>query len=213
MGAPKLDRRQLLGASALLATAVGAPLAIWWRSDQRDEEGATDRHHLIMSRVADLVIPPSDTPGAAATGVAAFVITAFAHGLDGTRAPASSAAIQDPLVRTHRGDGSLDYLDWLADELDRRTHGDFPKADRKQQVAALEAIDAAAYPPGPPPPPGVGSPWVKIKGLILTGYYTSEIGGSKELRYELVPGRFDPDLPLQPGDRAWSSDWTAVEFG
>ena len=56
-------------------------------------------------------------------------------------------------------------------------------------------------------------PWKVIKGLILTGYYTSEVGGSKELRYELVPGRWDPDLPLKPTDRAFSSDWTAVDFG
>ena len=42
--------------------------------------------------------------------------------------------------------------------------------------------------------------WPTIKGLILIGYYTSEIGASQELRYVLVPGRFDPDVKLEPGD-------------
>ena len=54
--------------------------------------------------------------------------------------------------------------------------------------------------------------WPRLKGLILIGYYTSEIGASQELRYILVPGHFDPDVPLEPGDRAWSSDWTGVKF-
>ena len=52
----------------------------------------------------------------------------------------------------------------------------------------------------------------KPLALILTAYYTSETGGSRELQYELVPGKWEPDLPFVPGSRAWSSDWTAVEF-
>ncbi|MBX9664658.1 MAG: gluconate 2-dehydrogenase subunit 3 family protein, partial [Novosphingobium sp.] len=40
-----------------------------------------------------------------------------------------------------------------------------------------------------------------------------KIGGSKELNYELVPSRFDPKVPVTPATRAYSSDWTAVDFG
>lgn len=72
----------------------------------------------------------------------------------------------------------------------------------------LEAYDAAAFAPDQK-----DHPWKKIKALILTGYYTSEVGASRELQYELVPGRFDPDLPLPADNRSWSSDWTAVDFG
>ena len=58
-----------------------------------------------------------------------------------------------------------------------------------------------------------GHPWRTIKTLILTGYYTSEVGASQELRFELVPGRWDPALPVTAETRACSSDWTAVDFG
>jgi hypothetical protein len=47
-------------------------------------------------------------------------------------------------------------------------------------------------------------PWHTIKNLILIGYYTSEVGGSQELQYELVPTRFDPDLPMTSATRAYS---------
>ena len=44
------------------------------------------------------------------------------------------------------------------------------------------------------------------------GYYTSEAGATQELRYTLVPGRWDPDVPLKPGDRGSSSDWVGQTF-
>ena len=88
----------------------------------------------------------------------------------------------------------------------RRTGTGSAPAERR--AAALAAIDSEAFASR-----DSVSPWKPLKALILTGYYTSEAGASQELRYELVPGRYDPDIPLAPTDRAWSSDWTAVEFG
>ena len=49
-------------------------------------------------------------------------------------------------------------------------------------------------------------------------YGTLQAAPDKERALEiftekLVPGRWDPDLPLKPTDRAFSSDWTAVDFG
>ena len=76
------------------------------------------------------------------------------------------------------------------------------------QVARLTALDAEAFAPD-----AGDHAWKTIKALILTGYYASEAGGANELRYELVPGRYDPDVPPKPDDRAFSSDWTAVDFG
>lgn len=44
------------------------------------------------------------------------------------------------------------------------------------------------------------------------GYYTSETGASKELRYELIPGRFDPDIAVTRQFRALSNDWTGLSI-
>ncbi len=43
-----------------------------------------------------------------------------------------------------------------------------------------------------------------MKELALLGYFTSEIGYTKAMRYVESPGRFDPDVPLAPGDRSWA---------
>ena len=42
-----------------------------------------------------------------------------------------------------------------------------------------------------------------IKELTLVGYYTSETGGSIELKYDPIPGPYR-EIPLKNIDRAWS---------
>ena len=204
------NRRDFIGAAALLALALGLPIAAIELSDLDADDAPSERQRLLLREVSQLVLPRTGTSGAGEVGVGDFVILALAHGLEGSRTPGASAGMPQ-LARHARPDGSLRYVDWLESELDHRGNGDFLRLSETARSAALAAIDAEAYRSGPPPEHP--SPWQKIKALILTGYYTTEIGGAQELRYELVPGRWDPDLPLRPGDRAWSSDWTAVDFG
>lgn len=207
MGEGGWNRRELLGAGVLLALVVGIPSAVVM--SQLDESDApTDRQRAMMKAVSDHVLPATGTPGAGSVGTGDFVIVALAHGLDGTRAPVESAAMPYAVADFRRQDGSLRYLDWLERKLDRAANGDWLNKPPAQRETLLAALDAEAFAAG-----ADAHPWRKVKGLILTGYYTSEIGGSKELHYDLTPGRYDPAVPLKPGDRAYSSDWTAVDFG
>ena len=43
-----------------------------------------------------------------------------------------------------------------------------------------------------------------MKELALLGYFTSEIGYTKAMRYVESPGRFDPCIPYTPGEPAWA---------
>jgi hypothetical protein len=43
-----------------------------------------------------------------------------------------------------------------------------------------------------------------MKELALLGYFTSEIGYTKAMRYAETPGRFDPCVPYTPGETAWA---------
>ena len=46
--------------------------------------------------------------------------------------------------------------------------------------------------------------YATIKGLIITGYFTSEVGVTKALRYVPVPGKFEGDIPFKPGDKSFA---------
>jgi hypothetical protein len=43
-----------------------------------------------------------------------------------------------------------------------------------------------------------------MKELALLGYFTSEIGYTKAMRYVESPGRFDPCAPHTPGETSWA---------
>lgn len=44
-----------------------------------------------------------------------------------------------------------------------------------------------------------------MKELTLLGFFTSEPGATKALRYAAVPGKYDPCMPYKKGDRAWAT--------
>ena len=46
--------------------------------------------------------------------------------------------------------------------------------------------------------------YTKFKELVLTLYYLSEAGATKELRYELIPGKWEPWTELSPDAPAWA---------
>jgi hypothetical protein len=46
--------------------------------------------------------------------------------------------------------------------------------------------------------------YVKFKELVLTLYYLSEAGATKELRYELIPGKWEPWIEISPDAPAWA---------
>jgi hypothetical protein len=41
--------------------------------------------------------------------------------------------------------------------------------------------------------------------LTCLGYYTSEIGATKALKYVHIPGKYEACIPLQPGQKAWAT--------
>lgn len=175
--------RRVVLKGGLLATVLAAA------STFRFAEAVAAEPELgLFETLCDLVIPDTDTPGAVAAGVPAFLVMALQHGLEGA-------------------DPAFDYAGWARGALG----ADFVNRTSEQQVEALSVIDQRAFDRATAGPDN--APWVVLKKLIVLGYYTSEIGGSVELRYVHQPGRWDADLPLQPGDRALSNDWTAVEFG
>jgi hypothetical protein len=201
------SRRNIIGGAAILAAVIGVPVAALRFDLFSSEDAPSERQRQLMKQVSHIVIPATDTPGGGDVGAGDFVLLGLAHGLEKSRTPLAEDAPAG--LKAHaRQDGSLDQGAWLEAELDRLAGGDFLKAPADRQTALLTTLDAEAYAEGVRE-----HPWRTIKALVLTGYYTSEAGGSQELQFNLVPGTYQPDVPVTPQTRAFSSDWTAVDFG
>ncbi|MFO1265362.1 MAG: gluconate 2-dehydrogenase subunit 3 family protein [Rubrivivax sp.] len=193
-----MKRRELLAGAGLLA-AAGA----LWSCVPRQQPGAAGAAGAggaaapaapadpLFDRLCDLVIPDTDTPGARAAGVPAFLGLALEHALAGA-SPADRATLQQ--------------------RLDKEAGGAFLGLAPDAQQAVLARLDAASFTHDPAAASAGEPAWARIKQLIVMGYYTSEVGASRELRYALVPGRWDPDVPLKPGDRESSTNWVGQTF-
>jgi hypothetical protein len=101
----------------------------------------------------------------------------------------------------------------------REAHGaGFLQASPAQRLSLLESLDREqktvmeerANAPRSRAPAAEAAPdqpahyFRMMKELTLLGFFTSEIGCTKAMRYIETPGRFDPCVPHAPGDRTWA---------
>lgn len=77
--------------------------------------------------------------------------------------------------------------------------GDFAGLPSERQVAVLKERAARDL-----PLPYDQSFFKILKDYTLTGYFLSETGATRALAYERVPGGYEGDVPLKPGQKAWA---------
>jgi hypothetical protein len=121
----------------------------------------TETQHEIMARVAELIIPRTDTPGAIDAGVPDFMEVMLR---DCYRKPA-----QDTFLA---GVGELEQKGFL-------------KLSADQQTTILKQVEGEAQKTSD------SSFWLITKELTLLGYYTSEAGVKASFDYQPIPGRFE----------------------
>ncbi len=175
-----MNRRDLL---ALLGTSVTAawvqPLSATERWDlgvrlqrQLDTAPSAGSANPLITRIADLVLPRTETPGALDVRVPEFVDLLLADWYS----PAERA----------------DFERGLAD-LDRRAGG-FASKPEADQVAFLTILDGKKGPKG-----SAEDAFATLKGLTIYGYFTSERVQREVLKNPIIPGRFDGCVPVARG--------------
>lgn len=180
-----LDRRSALSMAAGLGSTLAAlsiPLAFGVASCTPASK-SRENHNALVLTLLSIVIPNTKTPGAGNQANSEFIIRAVEAGLMGV---------------------ADDTIDLLAADLDRRAGMVFLNLSQARAESIVAQLDKDVFAGGSARP----SPWRTVKALILMSYYTSEAGASQELRYEFVPGRFDPDIVIDPDWRPLSNDWS-----
>jgi hypothetical protein len=185
-----VNRRDALkGISLLLGSAITPSVAHAMLTGYRPPlAGQTPRtlttqQNELVATLTELIIPATDTPGARAARVDAFI--------DGL--------LTDIFTSQER----TRFLGGLAD-VDARARGAhntaFLGCTPNQQIAILAGLEAEGERAVDGPRPFFQ--W--LKELTLVGYYTSEIGASQELSYVHVAGAYDGNVPYEKVGRAYS---------
>lgn len=164
----------LFGCRAKPASAAWRPQAI--AADQVD----------LLGALVDLIIPATDTPGAKEAGVPVFIdklLHDWVGSEDRARFQTGLAAVDE---ETQQADGVA-----------------FLEATPEQQNAIVTRLDreaAQAREVGADPLPFFAT----LKEWTLVGYYTSEVGATRELQWLAAPGRYDANAPLEEVGPTWA---------
>lgn len=185
-----IDRRAALtGVLALFGAGVFAPIAraAQMTATQMIPEGPpsvavfTPAQRALMTALSERVIPTTDTPGAIAAGVPAFIEKLLADwAMPDDRLPIV-AGLEAIEARAQR-----DYKVSAA------------KATPAQQDALLTLAMNGKIPRGK-------TFFEAFRQLVITGYYTSEIGITQEREYLPVPGEYNGAFPYSQVNKVYSA--------
>jgi len=153
------------GAAQLIATTPGTSGRFY-----------TSNEMALVSRLSDLIIPRTETPGAVDVNVPGY--------LDALMRDWASSDTQS----THR-----EALQMITARLDTAT-GEFLTAGNSEAARALTELDSAAFEDGS----NLGG-YRSLKGYITQAYFASEDGALQELKWVAVPGRWDPSVDVSAG--------------
>ncbi len=153
------------GAAQLVATAPGSGGRFYAASEM-----------ALISRLSDLIIPRTETPGALDANVPGY--------LDALMADWASGETQ----RAHR-----EALQMISTRLDS-ARGDFLNASDTEATQVLSELDAAAFSDD-----NNLRGYRTLKGYITQAYFATEQGALQELKWVAVPGRWDPSVDVTAG--------------
>lgn len=135
---------------------------------------------ILVSEVAEIIIPKTDTPGAKDTGVPGFI----------------DLILKDVYSKEDQ-DRYLEGLKAFDDEAKKEYGSAFLDLDEGQRAAYVKKAHDAAVEAEHATSPAPKRPFILMtKELTMLGFFTSEPGATKVLQYIAVPGAYKGCIPL-----------------
>lgn len=143
----------------------------------------------LLESIAETILPTSSTPGAKEAKVAEFI----------------SVMVNDCYTVTDQ-QLFLDGLKKLNEEYKRVNGKSFTTGNSVERTAFLSQLDVEQKVYMENKKREEPSHYFRMmKELTLLGFFTSEVGATKVLRYVAVPGKYNGDVIYKKGDRAWAT--------
>jgi hypothetical protein len=143
----------------------------------------------FLDEVGETIIPATDTPGAKEAKIGEFMHTIVRDCYEPENQQIFIAGMGKLNDASKQKNGKY-FLESTPEErknllidLDR---------EQKEYTAKKKPADPAHY-------------FRMMKELTIWGYFSSEPGATKALRYIAVPGRYDGCIPYKKGDKAWAT--------
>ncbi|WP_374951943.1 gluconate 2-dehydrogenase subunit 3 family protein [Mucilaginibacter sp.] len=188
-----MNRRDAISRVGLLlgGTVIGAEFFISGcksGSSVNTDDLASADTTAFLDEVGETIFPETKTPGAKAAKVGAFMALMV-----------KDCYTADDQKIFKKGISDLD------EACNKKYGKKFMQADAKQRTELLTGLDKEAKDYSKSKKPEDANHYfTMMKQLTILGYFTSEVGATKALRYLPVPGKYDGNYPYKKGDKAWA---------
>lgn len=187
-----MNRREAISSVALLlgGTILGAE-AFLSGCKTKSELGISFSPGDVsfLDEVAETILPATSTPGAKAAKVGEFM----------------TVMVRD----CYEEKDQKVFMDGMKklDEASKTKNGkSFIDSTPQQRHDLLVALDAEQKEYQKNRKEGDPTHYFRMmKELTLSGYFTSEVGATKALRYVAVPGKYEGCIDYKKGDKAWAT--------
>ncbi|MCU0405083.1 MAG: gluconate 2-dehydrogenase subunit 3 family protein [Chitinophagaceae bacterium] len=188
-----MQRRQAIQNVALLlgGTLVGGNLFLAGGCKPATttvENLFTPDMQTLLGEIAETILPATATPGAKEAGVGEFI----------------PVMVRDCYDEKHQ----KVFVDGVVtiEKLSKEKYGkDFLKITPEQRTELLTRLDTEQKKYQETKEKDAPPHYFRLmKELTLLGFFSSEVGATKALRYVAVPGRFDACIEYKKGDKAWA---------
>ena len=143
----------------------------------------------FLDEVGETILPTTQTPGAKAAHVGSFM-----------------AVMVRDCYPPEDQKTFLSGLSKLDEDTKKQTGKTFLACTPAERTAVLTKLDAEQKAFTANQRKDDPSHYFRMmKQLTLLGFFTSEVGATKALRYLPVPGHYDGNLPYKKGDKAWAT--------
>lgn len=186
-------RKALLGIAALGAAAAAIPGVKWALLNTDPDLGYLDTTKDLLASIADTIIPKTDSPGASECMVPEFIINMVKN--------CSDVPTQNKFI---------DGLERLVSYTNKEYSKTFMECSEDEKLAVLTYFESSDKPwtgiPGKVQKRYLGTPFFPtLKRYCAIGYFSSEGGATKALRYAHIPQKYIACEPYAPGQKAWAT--------
>jgi hypothetical protein len=191
-----MNRREALSSVALLlgGTILGAEafLSGCTNADRHIGDAGLNFSQddvAFLDEVGETIIPATTTPGAKEAKIGEFMKTIVRDCYE----PKDQQLFTDGMKKLEEASKKKSGKSFL-DSTPEQRHDLLVDLDKEQKdyMAKKKPEDPPHY-------------FRAMKELTLWGYFTSEPGATKALRYIAVPGHYDGCVPYKKGDKAWAT--------
>jgi gluconate 2-dehydrogenase gamma chain len=181
-----MNRREVIKRTAILmGGAVSTPAILGILKGCAAKPGVdwnpeffTQEQAHVITELAEIIIPATDTPGAKEAGVPGF--------------------IEQLVFKAYADENRDTFMNALEEFM---TASNFLKLGAEKQKEYVFTEHEKAIQEKTQPRPFI----LAMKELTMLGFFTSQPGATQVLQYEAVPGRYNGCQPLAEVGKAWAT--------